>query len=87
MESSRIFVKNLPVNITDAQVRKHFSANGREVCDVRIIPNRRIGFVGYKSAEDAAQAIKLFDRTFIKMTKIAVEAAKPVSILPWTSFK
>jgi RNA recognition motif-containing protein len=76
--SSRLFVKNLPPNITEADFRKHFSAQGREVTDVKLIPHRRIGFVGYKSHEHAARAVKYFNRSFIRMSKISVDIAKPV---------
>jgi hypothetical protein len=38
MESSRIFIRGLPPNMTgdkaQAALRKHFSAGGREVTDV-----------------------------------------------------
>lgn len=81
MESSRIFVKNLPRNITEAQFRQHFAANGRDVTDVKLMADRRIGFVGYKTAEDAAQAVRYFNRSYIRMSKIAVEAARPVRVL------
>ncbi|KAK4039831.1 hypothetical protein C8A01DRAFT_46727 [Parachaetomium inaequale] len=79
MESSRIFVKNLPPTISEAEFRKHFSAEGREVTDVKLIPNRRIGFVGYKSHEDAATAVKYFNRSFIRMSRIGVDLAKPIA--------
>jgi multiple RNA-binding domain-containing protein 1 len=79
MESSRIFVKNLPPTISEAEFRKHFSAQGREVTDVKLIPHRRIGFVGYKSHDDAARAVKYFNKSFIRMSRIAVDLAKPVS--------
>jgi RNA recognition motif-containing protein len=82
MESSRVFVKNLPPSISEAEFRKHFSAQGREVTDVKLIPNRRIGFVGYKSHEDAAKAVKYFNRSFIRMSRIGVDLAKPVSANP-----
>lgn len=78
-ETSRIFVKNLPPNITEADFRKHFSAHGREVTDVKLIPQRRIGFVGYKSHEDAAKAVKYFNRSFIRMSRVAVDFAKPIA--------
>ncbi|KAK4181255.1 putative multiple RNA-binding domain-containing protein [Triangularia setosa] len=78
MESSRIFVKNLPPSISEADFRKHFSAQGREVTDVKLIPNRRIGFVGYKSHEDAARAVKYFNKSFIRMSRIGVDLAKPI---------
>ncbi len=80
METSRIFIKGLPPNLTEADFRKHFSAQGREVTDVKLISQRRIGYVGYKSAEDAAKAIKYFNKTFIRMSKIAVEPARAVSV-------
>lgn len=79
MESSRIFVKNLPPTISEADFRKHFSAQGREVTDVKLIPHRRIGFVGYKSHDDAAKAVKYFNKSFIRMSRVAVDLAKPVS--------
>nr|CAE76453.1 related to MRD1 [Neurospora crassa] len=77
--SSRIFVKNLPPTITEAEFRKHFSAEGRQVTDVKLIPARHIGFVGYKSAEDAARAVKYFNRSFIRMSRISVDIAKPIA--------
>jgi RNA recognition motif-containing protein len=82
MESSRIFVKNLPPTIDEAEFRKHFSAQGREVTDIKLIPSRRIGFVGYKSHDDAAKAVKYFNRSFIRMSRIGVDLAKPVSPPP-----
>lgn len=82
MASSRIFVKNLPPTLSEAEFRKHFSAQGREVTDVKLIPNRRIGFVGYRSDEDAARAVKYFNKSFIRMSRIAVDLAKPVSPPP-----
>ncbi|KAM0455214.1 hypothetical protein ACHAPV_000503 [Trichoderma viride] len=79
METSRIFVKGLPPNITEADVRKHFSAKNREITDVKLIPQRRIGYVGYKTPEDAQGAVKYFNRSYIRMSKISVEPAKPIS--------
>ncbi len=59
MDSSRIFIKNLPPGgLTDAELRKHFSARGQDITDVRVIPRRRIGYIGYKTAEDAAEAVR-----------------------------
>ncbi|KAM0516318.1 hypothetical protein ACHAPE_005465 [Trichoderma viride] len=79
METSRIFVKGLPPNITEADIRKHFSAKNREITDVKLIPQRRIGYVGYKTPEDAQGAVKYFNRSYIRMSKISVEPAKPIS--------
>ncbi|GJC85002.1 multiple RNA-binding domain-containing protein 1 [Colletotrichum liriopes] len=78
METSRIFVRGLPPKITEADFRQHFSAGGREVTDVKVIPQRRIGYVGYKTPEVAAKAVKYFNRSFIRMSRINVELARPL---------
>lgn len=78
MESSRLFVKNLPPSIKETDFRKHFALGGRQVTDIKLIPNRRIGFVGYQTAEEAVQAAKYFNRSYIRMSKIAVELARPI---------
>ncbi|OLN84359.1 Multiple RNA-binding domain-containing protein 1 [Colletotrichum chlorophyti] len=78
-ETSRIFVKGLPPKITDAEFRKHFAAGGREVTDVKIIPQRRIGYVGFKTPEVAAKAIKYFNKSYIRMSRINVELARPIA--------
>lgn len=77
MASSRIFVKGLPPTFDEAQFRKHFGQK-RQITDAKIFPNRRIGYVGYKTSEDAEQAVKYFNKTFIRMSRIGVEMAKPI---------
>lgn len=80
MATSRIFVKGLPSSLTETEFRKHFSAGNREVTDVKLMAQRRIGYVGYKSPEDAAKAVKYFNKTYVRMSKIAVEPARAVSL-------
>lgn len=75
-ESSRIFIRGLPPTMSEADFKKHFGKY--EVTDARLFPQRRIGYVGYKSPEDAKKAVKYFNRTFIRMSKIGVELARPV---------
>ncbi|KAI0014710.1 RNA-binding domain-containing protein [Xylariomycetidae sp. FL0641] len=77
-DSSRIFIKGLPPSSTDADLRKHFASKGH-ITDVKCIPNRRIGYVGFKSPQEAATAVKYFNRSFMRMSKISVELAKPVA--------
>lgn len=77
MASSRIFVRNLPPNLTDDDFKKHFSKLSTPT-DTRFFGPRRIGYVGYKTPDDAAKAVKYFNKSFIRMTKIAVEIARPV---------
>lgn len=78
METSRIFVRGLPPTITDDELRRHFSAGNREVTDVKAIPQRRIGYIGFKTPQDAEKAVKYFHRSFIRMSRLFVELARPV---------
>ncbi|PSS12723.1 hypothetical protein M430DRAFT_21794 [Amorphotheca resinae ATCC 22711] len=78
MASSRIFVKNLPPSISEDDFRKHFSSK-QEITDAKLISHRRIGYVGYKTPEDAAKAVKYFNRSFIRMSRLGVELARPIS--------
>ena len=79
MASSRIFVRGLPPTFTEDEFRKHFSQNGqRAVTDAKLFPKRRIGYVGFHSAEEAQRAVKYFNKTFIRMSRIGVEIATPV---------
>lgn len=75
MATSRIFVRNLPVNLTEKDFRSHF-AQRHAVTDVRLLPHRRIGYVGYSTPKDAEDAVKYFNKTFIRMSKLHVEPAK-----------
>ncbi|KAJ8109511.1 hypothetical protein ONZ43_g6114 [Nemania bipapillata] len=77
MESSRIFVRGLPPTINEAELRKHFGTKGH-VSDIKCFPQRRIGYVGFKTPEEAAAAVKYFNRSFIRMSKINVELARPI---------
>jgi multiple RNA-binding domain-containing protein 1 len=80
MAASRIFIKGLPPTISEGDFKKHFSAIS-QITDAKLIPHRRIGYVGYKTPEDAEKAVKYFNRSFIRMSKIGVELARPVSNL------
>lgn len=75
--STRIFVRGLPPKFTDTDFKSHFAKQGA-VTDAKLIPSRRIGYVGYKTAEEAAAAVKYFNKTFIRMSRIWVEIARPV---------
>jgi multiple RNA-binding domain-containing protein 1 len=46
---------------------------------VKVLPHRRIGYVGFKTPQEAAEAVRYFNRSFIRMSRINVELAKPVS--------
>ena len=77
MESSRIFVRNLPPSYTEDEFRKHFSKFTAPT-DVRLFDIRRIGYVGFQNPEEAAKAVKYFNKSFIRMSRVRVEIARPV---------
>lgn len=73
--ASRIFVKNLPPNLKEEDFKKHFSGLAL-VTDTKFFPRRRIGYIGYKTPEIALKAIKYYNKSFIRMSKINVELAR-----------
>lgn len=88
---SRVIVKGLPKYLTDDQLKDHFSKRlahihkGADVTeaitDVKILKNRagesrRFAFVGFRSEEDAFDAVNYFDQSFIHTCKIEVTMAK-----------
>ena len=77
MNSSRIFVRGLPPNLTHEDFQRHF-LNFGPITDSKLLSRRRIGYIGYKSNEDATKAVKYFNKTFIRLSKIAVELARSV---------
>ena len=78
--STRIIVKNLPKNITEEEIKKHFSQKGT-ITDVKIMyrengQSRNFCFIGFKDEQSAKEAIKYFNQTYLKTMKISVEIAK-----------
>ena len=79
---SRLIVRGLPSYLTDARLREHFSQKGA-VTDVKLMrrpdgTSRKFGFVGYRSDQEAQQALDYFNRTFIDTSRITVELAKKI---------
>eukprot|EP00963_Diacronema_lutheri_P014249 scaffold2858_cov659-Pavlova_lutheri.AAC.220 len=81
---TRVIVKNLPKYLDEKRMREHFGAMG-EVTDVKIVrlkddtggtKSRQFGFVGYRTDEEAAKAVKYFHRTFIDTSRINVDLAR-----------
>ncbi|KAI9374827.1 hypothetical protein BJX61DRAFT_532088 [Aspergillus egyptiacus] len=81
MEGTRVFVSGLPPTLTNEQLKKHFESRFL-VTDAHVLPKRRIGFVGFKSSEVARQAVSFFNKTYMKMSKISVDIAKPIDAEP-----
>jgi len=76
---TRIYVSGLPLSMTKEQLWSHFQGK-YPVTDAHVVADRRIGFVGFQSHEHAKNAVKYFNRTFIRMSKISVTLAKPVEV-------
>lgn len=85
--SSRIIVKNLPKWTTEERLRKHFSSKG-QLTDVKLMYTRSgifrlFAYIGFANADEAAAAVKYFNKTFIDTSRISVEFAQRV--LPFNS--
>ena len=80
MDCSRVFVRGLPPSLSAEDFRVHFSKQFNTT-DTKIIPHRRIGYVGFKSPEDAAKAVKYYNKSFVRLSKIGVELARSVEEL------
>ncbi|CAM6084747.1 unnamed protein product [Calypogeia fissa] len=81
-ESTRICVKNIPRYITDDKLREHFAQKG-EVTDAKIIRTRdgrtrQFGFVGFRTADEATEAVKYFHRTFFDTSRLTCEIAQQI---------
>ncbi|KAL8944112.1 MAG: hypothetical protein Q9211_000703 [Gyalolechia sp. 1 TL-2023] len=77
MDSSRIFIRGLPPQMKADDFRRHFSKQFG-ITDARLIPHRRIGYVGYKTPEEAMRAVKYYNKSFINMSRVQVELARSV---------
>ena len=80
---SRLCVKNLPKNATEAKLREVFSSKGAELTDVRLVKSskgqsRLFGFIGFRHESDAKVAKTYFNNTFMGSVKISVEYAVKV---------
>ncbi|KAL9001040.1 MAG: hypothetical protein Q9169_000524 [Polycauliona sp. 2 TL-2023] len=58
-------------------LQRHFSSQS-DITDARLIPHRRIGYVGYKTPEAAIKAVKYHNKSFINMSRITVDLARSV---------
>lgn len=71
---SRLIVKGLPKHLTEERLKNHFSSAG-EVTDARIRRtkdgrSRQFGFVGFKSSDEAKDAKRMFNNSFLDTNKV-----------------
>jgi len=78
-ETTRIFVSGLPHKFASEQLAAHFASQFK-VTDAHVLADRRIGFVGFTDSHVAKDAARHFNKTYIRMSKIAVELARPVAV-------
>ena len=76
---SRLIVKNLPKEITEERLSKHFSSQGT-VTDVKLMRTkdgafRKFAFVGFQDDTQGLKAMNYFNKTFIDSSKMVVELA------------
>lgn len=77
-------VKNLPKHLKEVDLLNHFQqANSKLslcVTDAKIMTknnrSRQFGFVGFKTEDQAAAALKYFNKTYLHTSKLEVEYAK-----------
>ena len=81
---SRLIVKNLPAYLNEARLREHFSSKGGVITDTKLArrsdgTSRRFGFVGFKTEQEAQEALQYFHKTFIDTARIDVSIARAVA--------
>ncbi|KAF8102905.1 hypothetical protein N665_0190s0022 [Sinapis alba] len=79
---SRICVKNLPKEVAEARLRDVFSKKG-EITDAKLLRSkegrsRQMAFIGFRSEQEAQEAIKYFHNSYLDTFRISVEVARKV---------
>lgn len=74
---SRICVKNLPKYVSEDRLRELFSQKG-EVTDAKLMrtkdgKSRQFGFVGFRTEQEAEEALKYFNKSYLDTCRIICE--------------
>ncbi|XP_052736031.1 multiple RNA-binding domain-containing protein 1 isoform X2 [Vigna angularis] len=77
---SRICVKNLPKHVAEDELREFFSEKGI-ITDVKLMrtkdgKSRQFAFIGYRTENEAHEAIRYFNNSFLRTSKISCEVAR-----------
>lgn len=80
---SRLIVLSLPSDLSSEDLAGHFASLDLPVTDARVLhkkdgTSRRMGFIGYRTTEEAQKAKDWFDGTWIQGSRIKVDFAKEV---------
>lgn len=84
-------MRNLPPTLTDEKFKSHFASHGGVVTDSKLMrtrsgQSRRFGFIGFRDAQDAVEAVQYFNKSFIGMARVEVELAKNVCLFIFFCF-
>ncbi|KAK8664519.1 hypothetical protein V6N13_084305 [Hibiscus sabdariffa] len=91
---SRICVKNLPKHVAEERLRDFFSQKG-EVTDAKLMrtrdgKSRQFAFIGYRTEQEAEEAIKYFNKSYLDTSRIICEIARkvgdPNTPRPWSRY-
>ncbi|KAK9149967.1 hypothetical protein Syun_008276 [Stephania yunnanensis] len=79
---SRVFVKNIPKYVSEDRLRDFFSRKG-EVTDAKVIrtadgKSRQFAYIGFRTEEEAAEAIKYFDKSYMDTCRLECNVALKV---------
>ncbi|XP_030512934.1 multiple RNA-binding domain-containing protein 1 isoform X1 [Rhodamnia argentea] len=79
---SRICVKNLPKHVAEDRLRELFSQKG-EIKDVKLMrtidgKSRQFAFIGFRTEQEAQEAIRYFNKSYIDTSRIICEIARKV---------
>lgn len=85
MARSRLIVLSLPSKLTTEELTAHFKSLELPITDAKVLfkpdgQSRRLGFVGFGTADHAGQAKDWFDGTWLHGSRIKVDYAKEVRI-------
>ncbi|KAL6500818.1 hypothetical protein OROGR_027326 [Orobanche gracilis] len=88
-------VKNLPEHVLEDRLREHFSQEGGEITDVKLMrtkdgKSRQFAFIGFHSDHEAQEAIRYFNRSYLDKSKITCEVAQKLGEAnlprPWSRY-
>ncbi|KAF8412655.1 hypothetical protein HHK36_000623 [Tetracentron sinense] len=91
---SRICVKNLPKYAVEDRLREFFSQKG-EVTDAKLMrtkdgKSRQFAFVGFRTEQEAEEALKYFNNSYLDTSRITCEIARKVGDpnipRPWSRY-
>lgn len=76
---SRVCIKGLGPHTNEENLRVHFSSKG-EITDCKIIKtktgnSRKFGFIGYRTEQQAQEAVEYFNNTYVGTSKVSVNIA------------